>query len=119
MISVLYVDDEPINLKLFELNFDSIFRVQTASSGQEGLQMLRKHSKFEVVISDMRMPGMDGLEFIREAKSNHPDIVYFILTGFEITDEIAEALNQRLIQKYFRKPLNFKEIEMSIKGAID
>lgn len=116
MITVLYVDDEPINLKLFQLNFESVFRITTAASGQEGLDILKNDSRFQVVISDMRMPGMDGLEFIRTAKEDFPHIIYYVLSGFEITEEVAEALNQKLVKRYFRKPLNFREIEQSIKG---
>ncbi|HCX99744.1 MAG TPA: response regulator [Bacteroidales bacterium] len=117
-ISVLYVDDEPINLKLFELNFKDVFNLITASSGFEGLEILKNQPGISVVVSDMRMPKMDGIEFIGKAKAKFPHIVYFILTGFEITDEISQALNSNLINKYFRKPFNFREIESSISSAI-
>lgn len=117
--SVLYVDDEPINLKLFELNFQSTFNIITAASGFEGLEILKSNSEISVVVSDMRMPKMDGLEFIGKAKVEFPHIVYFILTGFEITDEISNALRSSLINKYFRKPFNFREIESSIISALD
>jgi response regulator RpfG family c-di-GMP phosphodiesterase len=116
-IAVLYVDDEPINLKLFELNFKNTFSVTTALSGFEGLEILKSNPDISVVVSDMRMPKMDGLEFISKAKVDFPHIVFFILTGFEITDEISQALNSNLINKYFRKPFNFREIESSIVDA--
>lgn len=119
MIKVLYVDDEPINLKLFQLNFESVFKITTAESGHEGLEVLKNISGFQVVISDMRMPGMNGLEFIRIAKEDFPHITYFVLSGFEITEEVAEALNQKLVKRYFRKPLNYREIEQSIKDLFE
>ncbi len=112
--TLLYVDDEPINLKLFALNFKNKFNVLTAESGAEGYELLKKNPQTSVVISDMKMPGMNGIEFIRLAKKDFPEISYFILTGFDITEEIADALNERLIHKYFRKPFNMKEIESSI-----
>jgi len=118
-ISLLYVDDESINLKLFELNFKSKFRVVTALSGNDGLAILKNDPTISVVISDMRMPKMDGLEFISKAKQSFPHIVYYILTGFDITDEINEALSKNLINKYFRKPFNFREIEGAITSALD
>jgi CheY-like chemotaxis protein len=96
-ISLLYVDDESINLKLFELNFKSKFRVVTALSGDEGLETLNNDPNISVVISDMRMPKMDGLEFITKAKQSFPNIVCYILTGYDITDEINDALSKRLI----------------------
>jgi len=112
--TLLYVDDEPINLKLFALNFKNKFNVLTAESGAEGYELLKKNPETSVVISDMKMPGMNGIEFIRLAKKDFPEISYFILTGFDITEEIADALNERLIHKYFRKPFNMKDIESSI-----
>jgi two-component system, response regulator, stage 0 sporulation protein F len=116
--SILYVDDEPINLSLFKINFGKKYNVKTAESGCEGLQNLKSNSDIQIVISDMKMPGMNGIEFIKLAKQNFPNILFFILTGFEITDEIADALNNKLILKYFRKPLDLKEIEGSIKEVI-
>ncbi|MDD2279539.1 MAG: response regulator [Bacteroidales bacterium] len=112
--SVLYVDDEPINLKLFELNLVNIFNITTASSGFEGLEILKKNPDIPVVVSDMRMPKMNGLEFIAKAKKEFPNTVFYILTGYDINEQIADALNDRLINKYFRKPLNYKEIETAI-----
>lgn len=117
-ISVLYVDDEPINLKLFELNFRSKYNILTASDGFEGLEVLKNNPGIKVVISDMRMPRMNGIEFITTAKKSFPHISYYILTGFDITDEINEAIEKKLINKYFRKPFNFKEIDSAISDAV-
>ena len=102
--TLLYVDDEPLNLKLFEINFKKSFEVITALSGEDGLKKLSKNPSVRVVISDMRMPGMNGLEFITAAKSEYPNIVFFILTGYDISPEIAKALDIKLINKYFSKP---------------
>jgi len=117
--TLLYVDDEPINLKLFALNFKNKFNVLTAESGAEGYELLKKNPHTSVVISDMKMPGMNGIEFIKLAKKDFPEISYFILTGFDITEEIADALNERLIHKYFRKPFNMKDIESSIMEILN
>ena len=116
--TLLYVDDEPINLKLFALNFKNKFNVLTAESGAEGYELLKSNPHTAVVISDMKMPGMNGIEFIKLAKKDFPDISYFILTGFDITEEIADALNERLIHKYFRKPFNMKDIESTIQEIV-
>jgi len=113
-VNILYVDDELLNLELFALVFKKKFNVITADSGLEGLKKLEENNEISVVISDMRMPGMNGVEFISSAKKKFNNIVYFILTGYEITEEIAGALNKRLINKYFKKPFNSKEIENSI-----
>lgn len=117
--TLLYVDDEPLNLKLFELNFRKKYDVLTAESGLEGFELLKKNPHIKVVISDMKMPIMNGIEFIKLAKKDFPEISYFILTGFDITEEIADALNERLIHKYFRKPFNMKEIETAISEILN
>ena len=117
--TLLYVDDEPLNLRLFTFNFRKKFSVITSESGFDGLTKLKLHPEIAVVISDMKMPGMSGIEFVMEAKKEFPDIAYFILTGFDITSEIADALKKGIIYKYFRKPFNFKEVEASIIEVIN
>jgi two-component system, response regulator, stage 0 sporulation protein F len=117
-ITVLYVDDEPLNLTLFKANFKNKFNVLTAESGYKGLELLRETPETNVVISDMKMPGISGLEFIRLAKEEHPNISFYILTGFDISDEISKAIKEGLINRYFRKPFNIKEIELAIIESI-
>lgn len=115
---LLYVDDEPLNLKLFSINFSKLYMVLTAASGLEGLSLLAHHPDTRLVISDMKMPGMNGIEFIRMAKKEFPEIHYYILTGYDISDEISKALQEGLIDKYFRKPFNMREIDFSIREAL-
>mgnify|MGYP001111563966 CR=1 FL=1 len=117
-ITLLYVDDEPLNLILFQSIFKKNFNVTTANSGEEGLKILTKNDGIDTVISDMKMPGINGIEFIRRAKEKYPKINYFILTGFDITDEIADALRTELISGYFSKPINKKEIENAISESV-
>lgn len=117
-ISILYVDDEPLNLKLFSINFKKRYNVLTALSGEEGLLLLSKNDQIKVVVSDMKMPKMDGIEFISQAKKDYPNIVFFILTGYDITPEISQALKNNLINRYFSKPLNIEEIDKSIHLAL-
>ncbi|KAB2868877.1 MAG: response regulator [Bacteroidales bacterium] len=118
LVSVLYVDDEPMNLMLFNINFKKKYNVITALSGEEGLEKLSQNPKILVVISDMKMPGMNGIEFISQAKKSYPNIIFYILTGYDITPEIAQALKDKLINHYFSKPFNIDEIEQSISLSI-
>lgn len=115
---ILYVDDESINLILFEINFSTKYAVLTADSGAKGLDLLNSNPDTTVIVSDMKMPSMNGIEFIKKAKEKFPDKEFFILTGFDITEEIQDALNSGLIVKYFRKPFNMKEMDTSISNAI-
>lgn len=108
---ILYVDDEELNTMLFKLNFEKKHEVLTAMDGFNALEVLDEHPDTEIIISDMKMPGMNGVEFIRNAREKFPDKKYYILTGFEITSEIQGALDSGMILKYFRKPFNIREIE--------
>lgn len=115
-LTILYVDDEMPNLQLFELMFNDDYRVVTAVSGQQGLEKLQdEHQSIIVVVSDMRMPGMNGIEFIKKAKEKYNGkIAYFLLTGFGRNKEIEEALREHTIQHFFTKPFNREEV----RGAI-
>lgn len=116
--TILYVDDEEVNLFLFKINLKGKYPLLTAEDGLKGLEIIDANPDIKVVISDMRMPIMNGLEFISKAKEKHPEINYYILTGFEITEEIQNALDQELILKYFRKPCNLSEIDAEIERLI-
>jgi two-component system, response regulator, stage 0 sporulation protein F len=119
LIKILYVDDEPINLMLFERIFGKKYNIMTAESGLSGMKILSENLDIRIVISDMRMPLMDGLEFTKKAKENFPGIIFFILTGFGITEPIMEALDINLIDRYFQKPYQMEEINNAIKTAIE
>jgi len=112
---ILYIDDEIINVKLFVYNFSKRYELLTGYCGEEGLELLEQYPDIKVVISDMRMPGMNGLEFVAAAKERFPDKAYFLLTGYDVNPEIREALDKKLIQKYLRKPFMLYEIEAAIK----
>lgn len=118
-IKILYVDDEPTNLMLFDSMFERKFHILTAESGFLGIDLLSKNPDIRVVISDMKMPMMDGIEFITRAKSMYPDIQFYILTGFEITPRIQESLSSGLVLKYFQKPFKMAEIDKTISDNIN
>ncbi len=117
-IKLLYIDDEPINVYVFMINFGKKYNLLTARSGQEGLKILRSNPEIKIIITDYSMPGMDGLEFVREAKSQFPDCSFFILTGYELSDDIRYEIDRRYIKEYFSKPLNIKKLAESIEGEI-
>ncbi len=115
-ISILCVDDEEPNLFLFKVIFEKKYEVLTASCGAEGLEILRNSGNEVVaVFSDMRMPNMSGLEFIKIAKEEYAHIGYFILSGYNSNAEIEQAVRQKLIRRFFTKPFNTEEIENCIE----
>lgn len=110
MDTVLYVDDEDINLQLFKINFGKLRNILLARSGKEGLQMIEDHPEISVVFSDMKMPFINGIEFIRQAKTVRPNIACYLITGYGLTDEIQAAIEAGIIVKYLKKPFILSEL---------
>ena len=115
---ILYVDDEEINLELFALNFETDYPVITASSAFEGLNLLAEE-KISLVITDLKMPKMNGMDFLREIKKLYPDKVCVILSAFTEPDDIVIALNEELVFKYMVKPWKRADMETVIKEGIE
>lgn len=113
--TILYVDDEQLNLNLFEISFKKHYNVLLAENGEKGLELLDKSENVYAVLSDMKMPGMNGVQFINEARKKHKDKKYFIITGYDITPEISMALDSKLITKYFQKPYNALEVKTALE----
>lgn len=80
--------------------------------------MLKKYPEIKLVISDYRMGEMNGVEFIKLAKSEFPDKAYFLLTAFSDTSEIKDALDEKYLDGYFEKPMNRNEIRKSLDQAL-
>jgi NADH-quinone oxidoreductase subunit E/NADP-reducing hydrogenase subunit HndA len=123
--SVLVVDDEQIVLKSCERILGAEgYEVMTTTSPLEGLSMLKKEP-FDLVITDIRMPEMNGIEFIREARESSPDINIVIITGFPSQESIKEALRLRIVD-YIPKPFSGalllevaeKAVQLRQKGAV-
>lgn len=115
---VLYVDDEEINLELLQLTFRNEFQVFTALSAQEGLKILSNKPEIHVVISDLKMPDVNGLEFIKEVKSRDEDKVCMLLTAFLESEVMLEGFNKELIFRYLMKPWNKDELHSTIHEAL-
>lgn len=118
-MTVLYVDDESIPRIIFEKIFEPKYSIMMADSGQEALKKLAQiKDDFIVIISDMRMPGMDGVEFIKEARNKYDNVECFILTSMDDDEKIKQAVEDSLIEKVFHKPLNAAEVEAAIEAAV-
>lgn len=113
--TILYVDDEPMNLRLLKVQLKKKFDVLTAESGTEALNILNEHTEISLVISDMKMPEMNGIEFVQLAQNTHPKIEYYILTGGTISEIIEKAIQSQLIIGYFSKPFEIEKIISTIE----
>ncbi len=112
--SLLYVDDEATNLRVFKSNFRKFFKVFTTTSPFEAIDIL-KENDIQVIVTDQRMPEMTGTEFLEKILPDYPDVVKIILTGFTDIEAIKDGINRCGIYKYITKPWNFEEM----KGVLD
>jgi len=101
---ILLVDDDQNILSGYRRSLRNEFRVETAEGGEAGLQALRATGPFAVVVSDLRMPGMDGNQFLREVRANFPDTVRMMLTGQADLQAASEAVNEGNIFRFLFKP---------------
>jgi two-component system, response regulator, stage 0 sporulation protein F len=115
---ILYVDDNSINLQLFEALMGDKYHVILAEDGWSGLSTLESQSNIQIVISDMKMPYMDRIEFISKAKAKHPSLSYFILTAYDVSQNLQEACDQGLIVQCFRKPLDVRYMQDEINKVV-
>lgn len=116
---LLYVDDEKANTLLFKINFRENFELILAESGPEALNILEINPDISIVISDLRMPGMSGLEFVLKAHSRFPSLQYYILSGSDATDEIKTYLESNILTGYFNKPFNVADVTEKLKSQIE
>lgn len=113
---VLCVDDEPSILRSLQWLLKKEFDVTVAASGHEALQMVRQHD-FDVIISDQRMPGMMGSEFLREARKISPRSMRVLLTGYSDLQAILRSVNDGEVFRFVNKPWNIKELPKIIADA--
>ena len=117
-VKILYVDDETINIKLFEVLFQKKYTILTAMDAMDGLQILSRNPDIDVLISDMNMPIMNGAEFIKKAQKMFSRINYFMLSGYEKNNSIQQLIDDGVILEYFKKPFNRNDIEFAIDNSV-
>jgi DNA-binding NtrC family response regulator len=116
---VLCVDDEESILKGMHLHLSREFDLSTATSGEEGLRAFREDGPFAVVVGDMRMPGMDGTEMLKQIKDLDPKVKTILLTGhadFEVGG--ADLLQSGQLYRIFTKPCSPAKLKSTIETGI-
>lgn len=119
-VKILCVDDEKNVLRALERLFmDEEYEVITATSGEQGLSILEEQPGVQLVISDYRMPGVDGVDFLKEVKERWPKTIRIVLSGFADTASIVGAINEGQIYKFIPKPWNDDELKITIAKALE
>jgi len=116
--SILYIDDEKINLDSFSFIFNKEYDIYTALSTFEGYQILQEN-EICLVITDQKMPNETGLDFIERIKGEFPDIIYIVVTGYADADLILDAFNNKGIYRFVTKPWDSNDMKQAIANAIE
>ncbi len=117
-VTVLCVDDEPRVLEGLKLTLRRSYDVATATSGAAGLDKLQEMSGTAVVISDMRMPGMDGATFLTKVRELWPDATRLLLTGEPGRDAAVAAVNEGQIFRFLTKPCAPDKLIAAVEAAV-
>ena len=115
--SIMIIDDEKIVCDMMKLSLEQAgYEVETFLNGESALARLEKRT-FNVVVTDLKMKGVDGLEVLRTVKQLYPDTVVIMITAFANLDVAIEALRED-VHDFFPKPIKIKELKESIRKAL-
>jgi two-component system response regulator HupR/HoxA len=117
-LTVLVVDDEPRSLETLRRTLEENFTVFTAQSAEEGETIMAREF-VHIVLSDQRMPGTQGVEFLRRVRSQWPDTVRLILSGYTDAEDIIAGINHAGIWQYLLKPWHPEQLLLTLKSAAD
>jgi two-component system, probable response regulator PhcQ len=117
--TLLIVDDEDsVRRSLARTLRDDGYVIHQAPSGEEGLKFLTEH-RVDMVMSDQKMPGMNGIDFLNHVRIQHPDTMRLLLTGFADLDMAISAINNGGIYRFLTKPWDNNELRLSVKLGFD
>lgn len=118
--TVLFVDDEEDVLRTIEKDLqDEPYQMFFTTSGKEALEVLQQN-EVHVIVVDMHMPEMSGLDFLKVIKEEYPHIVGMVLSGYAQVTPLLTAINERKIFKYITKPWDFDdELKVAVREAIN
>jgi DNA-binding NtrC family response regulator len=120
--TVLFVDDDPIVLRSIARGLlDEPYNICFAKSGEEALAILSQQ-EVHVLVTDIRMPEMDGTELLKIVTKEYPHIVKMVLSGYSNTTDLTKAIHQEGVYKFIPKPWDLQEGEEfreTVRCAID
>lgn len=115
---ILCVDDEQYVLDSFRRLLRKNFDLNIANSGDDGLKLMEQNGPFAVVVSDFKMPGMNGVEFLTKAQEINPNTIRVMLTGQANENTAAKAINEGKIFRFLNKPISSSDFMLCLKDAI-
>lgn len=117
-LAVLVVDDEPRILEALEAQLGRTFEVHTATSAARAMEILVTYGPFAAVVSDLKMPGGDGVEFLVQVRRRAPTTARILLTGSLDAAAAATAVNDAGVHRLLLKPCRFGEVGAAIEATV-
>jgi response regulator RpfG family c-di-GMP phosphodiesterase len=115
---VLVVDDDKSILALYTKQFQNVVEIFTAENPEKALEIFKNNGPFALVVSDFKLPSMNGLEFLAETEKISPETVRILLTGFANLELAIKAINEGRVFKFLTKPCSNKEMASSFIAGI-
>jgi len=115
---ILFVDDEPAVLEGYKRVLHNDFQAETAIGGEEAIATVVQSGPFAVVVSDMRMPGMDGVQLLARLREIAPDTVRVILTGYADMQSAIDAVNEGRIFRFLTKPCEARVLKLALNACL-
>lgn len=119
MKRVLFVDDDATLLRMINRNMRCVYDLSFAESGADALELIADSEEFPVIVTDMQMPGMSGLQFIQHVEKASPDSICIMLTGNQDVDTASLAINEGKVFKFLNKPVEMSGIRDAVNLALD
>ncbi len=116
--NILLVDDEEDNLSLLYRTLRGSYNLDRSTSPLKALEMMDEKD-YQLVISDHKMPEMDGVEFLKRASEKHPDMMRILLTAYSDANILIDAINYAKIYRYVKKPYNPEELQLIVSAALE
>lgn len=114
---ILYLDDEPSNLNVFKATFRREYEVFITGSATEAFEIL-KSNDIKILISDQRMPEMNGCDFLKVSAKDHPNAARILLTGYSDINVVVKAVNEGNVFKVLSKPWDSNELITAFEQGI-
>ena len=115
---VLFTDDDPLLLRVLERRFGHVYEVELAANGAQALDRIRNSPPFAVLVTDMHMPGMDGVELLQEVRDLAPEMVKIMLTAEEDQLTAVEAVNSGNVFRFLSKPFELEALAAMVEAGV-
>jgi YesN/AraC family two-component response regulator len=116
--SILIVDDERVICEGFERLLSAEYKIYKTYNGEEALEKIRRNRDISIVICDIMMPVMDGIEMIEKVRSENTDIIIIVISGSFLDENVNYAI-EKYADIHFIKPIDISQLELTLKNVLE